>query len=76
MPRSTADIDTELALWYAARSACAGRLGATSVTVAGRSFSVSLKDITGTILALERERLSASGGRFARTRVSGVGEGL
>jgi hypothetical protein len=76
VPRSTGDIDTELALWYAARSACAGRLGATSVTVAGRSFAVSLTDINATIRMLERERMSASGGRFARTRISGIGEGL
>jgi hypothetical protein len=76
VPRSTAAIDVELALWYAARTACAGRLGATSVTIAGRAFTVSLSDINATINALERERLSASGGRFARTRIGGVGEGL
>ncbi len=76
MPRSTADIDAELALWYAARTAAAGRLGANSVTVAGRSFTVNLRDINDTITNLERERTAASGSRFARTRITGVGEGL
>jgi hypothetical protein len=76
MPRTVAEIDTELALWYTARSAAASRMGATSVTVAGRSFSVSIKDINDTITGLERERRAANGQRFTRIRVSGVGEGL
>jgi hypothetical protein len=76
VPRSTADIDAELTLWYAARTAAANRLGATSVTIAGRSFAVNLKDINDTIRGLESERRAAAGGMFSRTRISGVGESL
>ena len=62
MPRTATQIQTELDVWYAARTATAGGKSITIATSAGsRTLSQhDLKDINATISMLERELMAAS----------------